>query len=48
MVFEQRGISAIAAIEQDLATGETAEGKPVKGVVQNMVPILYDTSIPYK
>ena len=45
--FETRNLTAIATIEQDLATGETSDGKPVKPamIVQALVPILYDQKV---
>ncbi|KAI8802520.1 Sec1-like protein [Cladochytrium replicatum] len=47
-LFERRKLDKIAAVEQDLATGLTADGKPSKNVMTDMVPVLDDPSIvPY-
>jgi syntaxin-binding protein 1 len=46
-VFEKRSIGPIAGIEQDLATGETSDGRVAKGIMQGLVPILFDDKIPY-
>ncbi|KAJ3382670.1 vacuolar sorting protein VPS33/slp1 [Lobulomyces angularis] len=45
-VFEQRNLNLLAGIEQNLATGETAEGKTVRNGMQDLVPVLYDKSVP--
>ncbi|KAF7296537.1 hypothetical protein HMN09_01060700 [Mycena chlorophos] len=39
-LFEQDKLPLVAAIEQDCATGTTAEGKTPKNLVQDMVPLL--------
>ncbi|KAJ7202875.1 Sec1-like snare protein [Mycena pura] len=39
-IFERDKLPVVAAIEQDCATGTTAEGKNPKNLVQDMVPLL--------
>lgn len=48
-LFEKHRIAASAAVEQDMATGEVADGSgPNKNIVADMVPLLDDASIsPY-
>jgi syntaxin-binding protein 1 len=45
-VFEKRSIGPIAGIEQDLATGETSDGRVAKGIMQKLVPILFNEEVP--
>ncbi|KAJ3216032.1 vacuolar sorting protein VPS33/slp1 [Dinochytrium kinnereticum] len=44
-LFERRRLDSLAAVEQDLATGETADGKIPKNIIINMGPLLDDPSI---
>jgi len=44
-VFNNKGIEAIARIEQDMATGEDADGKTVKNVISSLPPILADPHV---
>jgi syntaxin-binding protein 1 len=39
-LFEKDKLPLVATIEQDCATGLTAEGKTPKNLVQDMVPLL--------
>ncbi|KAJ3027855.1 UNVERIFIED_CONTAM: vacuolar sorting protein VPS33/slp1 [Siphonaria sp. JEL0065] len=45
-IFERRRLDAVAAVEQDLATGETAAGTAPRNIMMDMTPILIDTVIP--
>ncbi|KAK9767638.1 syntaxin binding protein 1 [Basidiobolus ranarum] len=44
-IFDQRKLTEIAGVEQNMATGTTAEGEPIKNIMIDMVPILSDTEI---
>jgi len=44
-VFEEHQLKKIAYLEQDMSTGEDAEGNPVKNVISGMPPILTDENI---
>ncbi|KAJ3291694.1 vacuolar sorting protein VPS33/slp1, partial [Blyttiomyces sp. JEL0837] len=46
LIFERRKLDSVAAVEQDLATGETADGKVPRNIMIDMVPLLDDSSIP--
>ncbi|KAI9013445.1 Sec1-like protein [Hyaloraphidium curvatum] len=41
-LFERRKLASVGGIEQDMATGATAEGEVPKNVVVDMVPLLDD------
>jgi len=43
--FNERHLSKIAAIEQDMAIGEDAEGKPTKNIISSMSQFLTDSSV---
>ncbi|KAJ3068698.1 vacuolar sorting protein VPS33/slp1, partial [Podochytrium sp. JEL0797] len=45
-IFERRRLDSVAAVEQDLATGETAAGTAPRNIMMDMTPILIDTVIP--
>lgn len=45
-IFERRKLDSMAAVEQDLAMGETADGKAPRNVMIDMVPLLDDNAIP--
>ncbi|KAJ3236110.1 vacuolar sorting protein VPS33/slp1 [Chytriomyces hyalinus] len=45
-IFERRRLDLVASVEQDLATGETADGKTPRNIVVDMTPVLVDTQIP--
>ncbi|KAJ3374088.1 vacuolar sorting protein VPS33/slp1 [Allomyces arbusculus] len=46
--FNRRKLNQVGEIEQDLSTGEKADGSKIKNVVNDMVPLLNDSSIiPY-
>eukprot|EP00276_Gloeochaete_wittrockiana_P002319 CAMPEP_0184675198 /NCGR_PEP_ID=MMETSP0308-20130426/87656_1 /TAXON_ID=38269 /ORGANISM="Gloeochaete witrockiana, Strain SAG 46.84" /LENGTH=629 /DNA_ID=CAMNT_0027122881 /DNA_START=157 /DNA_END=2046 /DNA_ORIENTATION=+ len=43
--FQEQKLERMAAVEQDMSTGEDAEGNPAtKGIVSSMLPILSDPS----
>ncbi|KAI9145008.1 Sec1-like protein [Paraphysoderma sedebokerense] len=44
-LFEKRKLAKSAAVEQDMATGETADGSVPKNIVTEMVPLLDDDLI---
>lgn len=44
-VFNKRRLETIAHLEQDMATGEDAEGKAVKNVITSLPPILSDPEV---
>jgi len=44
-IFDEQQLKKIASVEQDMATGEDAEGNPTKNVISAMPPILTDESI---
>ncbi|KAJ8327543.1 hypothetical protein BDV3_003364 [Batrachochytrium dendrobatidis] len=47
-LFEKRRLDLAASVEQDLATGETSDGKPPKNAMLNLVPVLDNkSSAPY-
>jgi len=39
-VFQQRDLKKVAGLEQDMATGEEADGKPVKNILSNLPTLL--------
>ncbi len=39
-LFERRRLDLVGAIEQDLSTGVTADGKPLKNAMLDLIPIL--------
>jgi syntaxin-binding protein 1 len=45
LLFEKFKLAQIASIEQDLATGETAEGGAIKRVEMEMIPLLDDPNV---
>ncbi|KAJ3286901.1 vacuolar sorting protein VPS33/slp1 [Rhizoclosmatium sp. JEL0117] len=45
-IFERRRLDAVAAVEQDLATGETANGTAPRNIMMDMTPILIESQIP--
>ncbi len=47
LLFEKFKLAQIGSIEQDLATGETAEGDVPKKIEIEMVPLLDDPSVKY-
>lgn len=46
-IFERAKLPSIATIEQNCATGLTAEGKTPKTLVEEMVPILDSRDVQY-
>ena len=46
-LFEQDKLPLVAGIEQDCATGMTAEGKTPKHLVEEMVPLLDSRDVVY-
>jgi syntaxin-binding protein 1 len=44
-LFEQRKLTLVANVEQNASTGLTAEGKTPKTLVEDMVPLLGDSTI---
>lgn len=46
-IFERAQLPAIAAVEQNCATGLTAEGKTPKHLVEEMVPLLDSRDVQY-
>jgi len=44
-IFEEHQLKKIAFLEQDMSTGEDAEGAPVKNVISAMPPILTDKEV---
>ena len=46
-LFERNKLVQVAGIEQDVVTGETAEGKATKALLSNIVPVLNDGSVSY-
>ena len=46
-IFENAKLPAIATVEQNCATGLTAEGKTPKTLVEEMVPILDSRDVQY-
>ncbi|KAJ3409160.1 vacuolar sorting protein VPS33/slp1 [Chytridiales sp. JEL 0842] len=48
LIFERRKLDSVASVEQDLATGETADGKVPRNVMMDLVPLLDDPAmVPY-
>lgn len=45
MLFEKCKLAKLAGVEQDLATGETAEGDTPKNIEVNMIPLLDDPQV---
>ncbi|KAJ3039950.1 vacuolar sorting protein VPS33/slp1 [Rhizophlyctis rosea] len=43
--FARRRLEQVASVEQNLATGELADGRPTKNVVPDMVPLLTDEDV---
>ncbi|KAI8914350.1 Sec1-like protein [Gorgonomyces haynaldii] len=39
-LFERRRLDLVAGVQQDLATGETSEGKAVKNAMLDLIPVL--------
>jgi syntaxin-binding protein 1 len=46
-LFEKRSLDVVAAIEQDMATGETVDGRKPKNAIMSILPLLDDHDIPY-
>ena len=46
-IFEKAKLPAIATVEQNCATGVTAEGKTPKTLVEEMVPLLDSRDVQY-
>jgi len=44
-IFNDKNIERIALLEQDMSTGEDADGKTVKNVITNLPPILSDPAV---
>lgn len=44
-LFERYKLAKLAVVEQDLATGETAEGTTPKNIEMNMIPLLDDSNV---
>ncbi|KAJ3201238.1 vacuolar sorting protein VPS33/slp1 [Entophlyctis luteolus] len=44
-LFERRKLDLVAAVEQDLATGETSAGTAPRNIIIDMTPVLIDQSI---
>ncbi|KAJ1560234.1 vacuolar sorting protein VPS33/slp1, partial [Cladochytrium tenue] len=45
-IFERRKLDSVASVEQDLAVGETADGRVPRNAMVDMVPILDDPAVP--
>lgn len=46
-VFKRRELAKLAGLEQDMVTGEDAEGKSLKNLIGNIPPLLTDSNIEY-
>ena len=46
-IFEKAKLPAVATVEQNCATGLTAEGKTPKTLVEEMVPLLDSRDVTY-
>eukprot|EP01113_Clastostelium_recurvatum_P022373 TRINITY_DN2667_c0_g1_i1.p1 TRINITY_DN2667_c0_g1~~TRINITY_DN2667_c0_g1_i1.p1 ORF type:complete len:620 (-),score=203.59 TRINITY_DN2667_c0_g1_i1:32-1732(-) len=44
-IFQARGLERIGSVEQDMATGEDADGKTIKNVISSLAPILSDPDV---
>jgi len=44
-IFTEKNLGKIATLEQDMATGEDAEGKAVKNLLSSLPPILTDSNV---
>jgi len=44
-IFQTRNLTKIAGLEQDMATGEDAEGKPVKNIMSVMPTLLQSSEV---
>jgi hypothetical protein len=40
MYFEKRNLDLVAAVQQDLATGEASDGKAIKNSMMDLIPVL--------
>lgn len=40
LLFEKRNLDLVAAVQQDLATGETSDGKTLKNAMLDLIPVL--------
>ncbi|KAJ3259941.1 vacuolar sorting protein VPS33/slp1 [Boothiomyces macroporosus] len=40
VLFERRNLDLVASVQQDLATGETADGKSLKNAMLDLIPVL--------
>jgi syntaxin-binding protein 1 len=40
VLFERRNLDLVASVQQDLATGETADGKTLKNAMLDLIPVL--------
>jgi len=43
--FNQNKLATLAGVEQDMATGEDADGKPVKNIISALAPLLTDAEV---
>ncbi|KAL2915942.1 syntaxin binding protein 1 [Polyrhizophydium stewartii] len=43
-LFEKRRLDMVAGVQQNLATGETSDGKPVKNAMFDLIPVLDNKS----
>lgn len=39
-MFEKRNLDLVASVQQDLATGETSDGKPLKNAMLDLITVL--------
>jgi len=44
-IFQEKNLAKLAAVEQDMACGEDAEGKSVKNLLSSLPPLLTDSSV---
>eukprot|EP00871_Galdieria_phlegrea_P003072 jgi/Galph1/3766/GphlegSOOS_G2402.1 len=44
-IFYERNLERLSSLEQDFATGYTADGKPVKDIKAKLIPVLRDDSV---
>jgi len=43
--YEKRKLALVSSVEQDMSTGEDAEGKPIKNILSRISPVLQDETI---
>jgi syntaxin-binding protein 1 len=40
LLFEKRNLDLVASVQQDMATGETSDGKVIKNAMLDLIPAL--------